>query len=140
MDLGVHKYLEIEQEEYCFDIAFNDEGASLLINTKEQMFVEKLRSLLKFGVFSTRYKDIYDMYYLCDKINIKKLYDCIYIFIIKDLGMREDSIDRIIKRVDKIFKNNVYKNRVDKSDKRWLDDNIADIFKRILECLSTMGE
>ena len=140
MDLGVHKYVEIEQEEYCFDIAFNDEGASLLINTKEQMFVEKLRSLLKFGVFSTRYKDIYDMYYLCDKIDMKKLYDCIYIFIIKDLGMREDSIDRIIKRVDKIFKNNVYKNRVDKSDKRWLDDNIEDIFKRILECLSTMGE
>ena len=80
------------------------------------------------------------MYYLCDKIDMKKLYDCIYIFIIKDLGMREDSIDEIIKRLDKIFKNNVYKNRVDKSDKRWLDDNIADIFKRILECLSTMGE
>ena len=135
MDLGVHKYLEIEQEEYCFDIAFNDEGASLLINTKEQMFVEKLRSLLKFGVFSTRYKDIYDMYYLCDKINIKKLYDCIYIFIIKDLEMREDSITEIIKRVDKIFKDNVYKNRVDKSEKRWLDDNIEDIFKRILETM-----
>lgn len=62
IDLGVHKHMEIEQEEYCFDIAFDNEGASLLINTREQMFAEKLRSLLKFGTFSTRYKDIYDMY------------------------------------------------------------------------------
>lgn len=30
IDLGVHKHMEIEQEEYCFDIAFDDEGASFL--------------------------------------------------------------------------------------------------------------
>lgn len=73
IDLGVHKHFEIEQEEYCFDIEFDNEGASLLINSKEQMFAEKLRSLLKFGQFSTRYKDIYDMYYHCDKIESEKL-------------------------------------------------------------------
>lgn len=38
LDLGVHNRLGIEQEEYCFDIAYDDEGASLLINTNEQMF------------------------------------------------------------------------------------------------------
>lgn len=73
IDLGVHKHMEIEQEEYCFDIAFDDEGASLLINTREQMFAEKLRSLLKFGTFSTRYKDVYDMYYQCGRMNEQKL-------------------------------------------------------------------
>jgi len=31
--------------------------ARLLINSYEQMLAEKLRSLLKFGPFSTRYKD-----------------------------------------------------------------------------------
>jgi hypothetical protein len=52
---------QIEQEEYCFDIACDDEGASLLINSNEQMLSEKLRSLLKFGTFSTRFKDIYEL-------------------------------------------------------------------------------
>ena len=33
-------------------------------NTYEQSFIEKLRSLLKFGANSRRYKDIFDMYYL----------------------------------------------------------------------------
>lgn len=27
IDLGVHKHLEIEQEEYCFDIGFDNEGS-----------------------------------------------------------------------------------------------------------------
>ena len=46
---------QIEKEEYCFDISFIEDSASLLINTNEQMFSEKLRSLLKFGPASTRY-------------------------------------------------------------------------------------
>lgn len=52
---------QIEKEEYCFDIAYDDEGASLLINSNEQMLSEKLRSLLNFGAFSTRFKDIYEL-------------------------------------------------------------------------------
>ncbi len=73
IDLGVHNRFELEQEEYCFDIAYDDEGASLLINSDEQILAEKLRSLLKFGPFSTRYKDVYDMYYLKDFVNREKL-------------------------------------------------------------------
>lgn len=64
LDFGVHTHFNIDQEEFCFDIAYDDEGASLLINSNEQMFVEKLRSLLRFGALSSRYKDIFDMYFL----------------------------------------------------------------------------
>lgn len=35
-----------------------------MINSMEQMITEKLRSLLKIGPFSTRYKDIFDIMYL----------------------------------------------------------------------------
>ena len=44
--------------------------------------LEKLRSLLKFGAFSTRYKDVFDIYYLIDKIDARKLSFCFrsYIF------------------------------------------------------------
>lgn len=49
IDLGVHKQMRIEQDEYCFDVCMDDEGASLLINSKEQIFTEKLHSLLRFG-------------------------------------------------------------------------------------------
>lgn len=136
IDLGVHKHMEIEQEEYCFDIAFDNEGASLLINTREQMFAEKLRSLLKFGTFSTRYKDVYDMYYQCGKMDEQKLMACLHTFIFDDSGMRENDMPAIIKRLKFVFRDNVYKSRVDKSDKRWLDTGIDEVFDGIVEYLN----
>lgn len=82
IDLGVHKNITIEQEVYCFDISFSEEGASLSINTNEQMFTEKLRLLLKFGSTSTRYKDIFDMYFLTkyiNKDNLQKVFKLLYL-------------------------------------------------------------
>ena len=138
IDLGVHKHLEIEQEEYCFDIAFDDEGASLLANTREQMFAEKLRSLLKFGSFSTRYKDIYDMYYQCGKMNEEKLTQCLHILIFGDSGMRENDVNAIVKRVEFVFADKAYGKRVDTSDKRWMDDDIQEVFAGILDYLRAL--
>jgi hypothetical protein len=135
IDLGVHSHLEIKQEDYCFDIAFNDDCVSLLINSKEQMFTEKLRSLLKFGSFSTRYKDIFDMYYHCDKMEKEKLRICIGSYIFSDLNMRENHMPDVVHRVRVVFSDNRYRNRVDLSDKRWLDDDIDIIFKTILAFL-----
>ena len=136
IDLGVHKHFDIEQEEYCFDIAFDNEGASLLINSREQMFSEKLRSLLKFGTFSTRYKDIYDMFYQCGKLNEQNLMNCFQILIFEDSGMRENDMRDIVRRVEKVFSDTGYKGRVDSSDKRWLDNSIDEVFDGILTYLS----
>ena len=133
IDLGVHKRLEIEQEEYCFDIAYDDEGASLLINTNEQMFSEKLRSLLKFGAFSTRYKDVFDMYYLKDHIEKIKLLNSLEIYIFNDDGMRENNITDILMRLQRIFSDKRYRQTLDRSDKRWIDENIDTILNGLLD-------
>ena len=52
IDLGVHNRFELEQQEYCFDIAYDDEGASLLINSDEQMLAEKLMVALDTYIFN----------------------------------------------------------------------------------------
>jgi hypothetical protein len=138
IDLGVHSHLEIKQEDYCFDIAFSEDSVSLLINSKEQMFTEKLRSLLKFGSFSTRYKDIYDMYYHCDKMEKEKLRICIGSYILSNLNMRENHMPDVVHRVRAVFDDKRYRNRVDLSDKRWLDDDIDTVFKTILAYLESL--
>ena len=51
--------MDIEQEEYCFDVCFQEDTASVLINSCEQMLTEKLKSLMRFGTQSTRYKDVF---------------------------------------------------------------------------------
>jgi len=137
IDLGVHKRLEIVQEEYCFDIEFNNEGASLLINSKEQMLTEKLRSILKFGSYSTRFKDVYDIYYLLNLADKDKLAHCFEQYIYKDKGMRENTIGDIRKRVNKTLNDKDYTKRLDTSKKNWLDisndEVIYGIEKKLLE-------
>lgn len=138
IDFGVHKNLEIEQEAYCFDISFTEDGASLLINTNEQMVTEKLRSLLKFGPASTRYKDIFDIYYLIEYIDRDKLQMCFNVYIYQDSGMRENNIDDIVKRLEMTFHNKMYQRRILTSDKKWIDENIDDIFKALISFLNTL--
>ncbi len=133
IDLGVHNRFELEQEEYCFDIAYDDEGASLLINSDEQMLAEKLRSLLKFGLFSTRYKDVYDMYYLKDSVDRGKLMAALDTYIFSDATMKENTGSDIAKRLKITFGDKGYIRRLDTSDKRWIDEEISVVTNGLLE-------
>ena len=138
IDIGVHKHLNLEQDEYCFDVCMDDEGASLLKNTVEQSYTEKLRSLLVFGPNSRRYKDVYDMYYLKGVADKEKLNAAIKILIIDDPGMRETSVDDIIVRISSTFNNEQYLSRVSGSRQRWIDEDIHTITNGITEYLNTL--
>ena len=140
IDLGVHKHLDINQEEFCFDIACFEDGANLLINSKEQMFTEKLRSLLKFGSFSTRYKDIFDMYYLTSLIDRTKLQCCLSTYIFDDNGMRENNIKDVCKRVSNTFSNKLYVSRLSGSRKNWLNIPVELALKTIINFLNSVPE
>ena len=138
IDLGVHKHLQIGQEEYCFDIGCYDNGANLLINTKEQMFAEKLRSLLKFGPNSTRYKDIFDMYYLSEYVDVSKLKECIHEFIFADPGMRENSMEDVNKRIKRTFENESYVKNLTASRHNWLAENPRDVLSTLRSFLQKL--
>ncbi len=140
IDIGVHKHLEIDQEEYCFDVCMGDEGATLLKNTVEQSFVEKLRSLLKFGTVSRRYKDIYDMFYLKDVVSSKKLNEIMDVMIFKDSGMFETSLEDIVRRLSNVFKDEQYLKRVSESRQRWIDNEIHEIVSDILFFIKDLKE
>ena len=131
IDLGVHKQLQIEQEEYCFDVCIQEDGAGLLINSMEQMLAEKLRSLLKFGFFSTRFKDVFDIMYLKDLVSVSELKKCLAVYIYEDSGMRENDIFDIRNRLRSIFDNKRYIENVKKSDKNWLEIPIEEVVEGI---------
>lgn len=133
IDLGVHNRLELEQEEYCFDIAYDDEGASLLINSNEQMFSEKLRSLLRFGTFSTRFKDVYDMYYLKDHVQMERLYNALDTYIFSDAKMRETQGKDIVRRLDITFRDKEYIRALEQSDKRWIDKDVKTVITELMK-------
>ena len=135
LDIGVHKYFDIKQDEYYFDFNIIDEGVSLLINSKEQIIVEKLKSLLKFGITSTRFKDIFDFYYLINNENLDKdkLINYIDILIFKDDTMRENELKDIHIRLTNILNNNRFQSRINTANNNWLEMPIKDVIDNVLD-------
>lgn len=140
IDIGVHKHLELEQEEYCFDVCMDENGASLLKNSKEQSVVEKLRALLIFGSNGKRYKDIYDMYYFKDSLNVEKLNKSIKVLIFDDEGMRENTMEDIVRRVEYAFKDKKYLEQIASSRQRWIDGDVKDITTGIVDFLKKISK
>lgn len=111
--------------------------ANLLINSCEQIFAEKLKSLLKFGIRSTRYKDIFDFYYLInyEMLDKSKLMRYIDILIFKDKMCDENGIDDIINRIKTILNNRRYNNMLNIADNNWLEIPTDKVIKSILKYL-----
>lgn len=76
----------------------------------------------------------------CGKLDEEKLLRCFRIFIFDDPRMRENDMLAIIRRVQFVFGDTTYRRRVDESDKRWMDDEIGQIFMTILDFLQGIGK
>lgn len=107
----------------CFNLETINESATLVINSKEQIVCEKLKSLLRFSIRTTRYKDIFDIYYLINKTDIKKddLLNTMNTLIIKDATMRENNIEDIIKNLNTTLYNNIFKQSLSNARNNWHD-------------------
>lgn len=141
LDIGVHTLYEIEQDDYCFDLGALNENVSLLINSKEQIFTEKLKSLLKLGARSTRYKDLFDFYYLINNCNLDKtkLIKLLNTYIYNDDKMRENNIYDIYNRLSSILNSRIYKNNLSNPKTNWLNINIDSAIKFVLEYIEELS-
>ena len=88
--------------------------------------------MLDFGVNNRRYKDIYDMYYLKDELNVEKFLRYIDLMIFKDESMRENTMGDIVKRIENSFKDNSFLKRISTSRQRWIDEDIKIIAEGII--------
>lgn len=139
LDLGVHKNMHIDQMDYCFDVCMESDGVCLLANTSEQIFTEKLRSLLKFGTYSTRHKDLYDMAFLTKNISYDKLNTCLHTYIYDDPGMKENSIADILRRLTRVLSDKSFLASLDNPDVNWLDGDVKETVTTLLQYFHNIG-
>lgn len=140
IDLGVHTKYTVEQTVCRFDVCVDHGGVSLFMNTGEQLFAEKLRSLLRFGPFSTRYKDIYDFCFLSERVDRNLLRKCIDVFIFQDPELKENDIEAVITRVRNTFTNRIYLDGMN-SKRRipdWLGIGPDAAFQKVLAYLESL--
>ena len=108
----------------------------MLINSCEQMITEKLKSLMRFGTRSTRYKDVFDICFLSEQADMEKIRFCIQKYIYADTTIDVNDADEIRRRAERIVSSGTYKKQVERSKKNWLDLSVDEVLKKDLEFFS----
>lgn len=136
----MHKDIDIGQDELCFDLGIDSNSVTLLANSKEQICVEKIKPLLKFGITSTRYKDIFDIYYLINKSDFDKQRFLKYLdkLIFKNKLIEESNITELQKNLKYTLSNNRFKSMVNMAKNNWLELPIDDTINSILDFISSL--
>ena len=138
IDIGVHNDLDIKQESYCFDLCFQDEGVNLLMNSKEQIITEKLKSFLRFSTRSTRYKDVFDIYYLSQYADRNNLKRCIQKYIFDDNTLPIKDMQEMTRRIKIVFQDSEFKNAINHSQKNWTDSTTEEVLHKNIEFISSL--
>ena len=138
LDLGVHTRMEVVQRDFKFDIVTDEKNVKLLVNSKEQIFAEKLKSLLRLGTLSSRYKDVFDMYYLLGKMSKKTLKRYFDLYIYQDRGMRERTPNSIVNRVSEVFSDLEFSRQLRNKKFAWIDVDPAVAMKSLVDYIFTI--
>ncbi len=140
LDIGVHNNYNIKQDEYCFRLEAINENAILIVNSKEQIVCEKLKALLKFGIRTTRYKDIFDIYYLINNTNINKedILNIIDALIINDSTMSQNSIQDIVKDLSVTLNNNIFKRSLTNARNNWLNISVSELINNVINYFNSI--
>ena len=78
------------------------------------------------------------MYYLIDKVDEKKLLQCLNTFVISDPGMKEKNMDAVVSRITRTFSSKSYIDKLTASKKNWIDEEIPTITTRLIEFLKSL--
>ncbi len=138
VDLGVHAKMEVAQRDFDFDIVTDAKRVRLLANSKEQIFAEKMKSFLRLGTLTSRYKDVFDMYYLIGKMNRATLRKYFALYVYRDKKMRERNPEAIVARLSRVFEDATFKRQLRNKKFAWLDVSPSVAAKAILDFILTV--
>ncbi len=90
---------------------------------------------MKLGFRSTRYKDLFDFYYLINIAGIdkKKLDNCFNILIFNNANMKENNITDIVMRINEILSSERYFNMLNDPKVNWLNIPVNDVIGNVIE-------
>lgn len=138
LDIGVHTHKEIEQVDYLFELTAATESTELLVNPNEQIFAEKLLSLLRHRTLSTRPKDVFDMFYLIDKVDVQKLNLCFNTLIYSNKKIQPKNIHDIVAVLTDVFASRQFMRRLSTTKANWLKADPSAVAIRLIDFLKTL--
>lgn len=139
LDIGVHTYSAIEQDKTIFVFDNNEEKISINVNPSEQIFVEKLLSLSRFGPLSTRYKDIYDLYYLIKNnlLDINKVRKITKLFL-ESSSKKPNDVFELTNAIIDTFEDKAFSQDASKPASKWMDVEYNEVKETIVNYVSKL--
>ena len=124
--------MDLEQPSLCF--SFDEHQFFLKVNPIEQIVAEKLYSLAKHEALSTRYKDIFDIYYLItqQKLDKKLLKNCLQLLTSNGSFGIYSAAD-ICSRVKSTLNDEQFLTHLNNTKDKWLDVDVSTITKTIID-------
>lgn len=137
LDIGIHTYSAIEQERIIFTFVNSDKAISMKVNPPEQIFIEKLISLARLGPISTRYKDIYDLYYLINNqlLDIKKVKNFLELFF-SSSKRKPNDINELVNSIIDTFDNQNFAKEASEPTFKWIDVDYEAVKLKIISFIS----
>ena len=120
IDVGVHTHDEMAQLEYSFEVVSSEEKAELQVNSNEQIFVEKLLSLLRHGIVSRRPKDVFDMYYLSSRVDLGVVRSYMSSLVYASTRCRERTKEDVLGSLQRTFSSKRYLSKLGSARVNWL--------------------
>ena len=138
VDIGVHTHATIPQDERRFEALTGEKAATLFANTREQIFAEKLLSLIKHGALSTRAKDVFDLYYLTGDVNRRTLRNVLRDLVLqnKKCPIREPL--KILEAVGRTFQSKRFVRDMSGAKANWLKLPPTEVTADVLSFLQQM--
>lgn len=138
LDLGVHDKLQMEQQELWFDTALQNDGVALMANSKEQICAEKLRSLMRIGAASTRFKDVFDVYYLlcCEGVDSDSFDRAMSVLVYDADDMRESDSRDVYARLSQVLNDRRFHRGLENARNNWLGADVGRVVSGILRHFS----
>ena len=138
VDIGVHNLMSPDLDMVCFDIGKLDDAITFLADSSEQVVAEKLRSLLRIGAASTRYKDVFDIYYLLriKGVRDQELDSAIHALVFDDTQMRENDYGDIAKRLSRVFADRRFNRELVRAKNNWLEISPSKVTAAIITYFS----
>lgn len=135
LDIGIHTLFTIEQNCVAFSFGVNENGVVVNINPYEQILSEKLYSLAKHQELTTRYKDIFDIYYLVKNkpLNIIVIRDCLTLLSSK----KRWTIEHIVQTVVLTLSNSSFVEKIKTSKANWVNEDVNEVIDTIIDYLVT---
>ena len=115
-----------------------EKAATLFANTREQIFAEKLLSLIEHGALSTRAKDVFDLYYLTAEVNQRSLRKILrdLVLLNKKCPIREPL--KILEAIGRTFKSKRFVRDMSAAKANWLKLPPTKVTAGVLDFLRRM--